>query len=195
MASKTVPAKKTSTNEPTDHAQEVLSTAAIKPASTKPTDPEVTILKKATCPTLSGSGKIGYAISADDTGSILFGLTSNSGAGHFSKTKVGFNDIVEALKALGKKQPITSLALKGVYPANSSINNFSFALACLLAEGVVEIHPDHPRCYQLSADPDAFLAAMKELTSSDSKPGKTTGKVKAKAVISMSKGKAKPATP
>jgi hypothetical protein len=176
MASKTVPAKKISTN------------------ATESTDPEVTILKKATCPTLSGTGKIGYAISADDTGSILFGLTSNNGAGYFSKTKVGFNEIVEALKALGKKQPITSLALKGVYPANSSINNFSFALACLLAEGLVEIHPDHPRRYHLSADPDAFLAAMKELTPSDSKPGKATGKVKATAGARMSKDKAKPAT-
>jgi hypothetical protein len=168
--------------------------ATTKSSSTKPTDPEVTILKKSNCPNLSQTGTIGYEISSDDTGAILFRLTSNSGAGYFnSKFRVGLNDALEALKNFEKQFPIISLAFKEVCPKNSSINNWSFLTALFLQEGLVEKHPDHPRRYRLCS-PDAFLASLEKLKTTHSSSTKGTLKTKAKAASRISKSASKKST-
>jgi hypothetical protein len=165
-----------------------------KSTSTAPTQQEVTLLKTANCPSLSRTGTIGYEISADDTGAVLFRLTSNSGAGYFNnKVRVSFDDVLDALKAFEKQFPITSLAMKDVYPAHSSINNWSFLTAVLLAEGVVETHPDHPRRYRLCKNPDAFLSSLDKQKATHSVSAKPKPKAKAKAPARMPKGKSKPA--
>jgi hypothetical protein len=81
-----------------------------KPATAKPTEPEVTNLKKASCPTLSQSGKIDYEITSDSNGVIHLGLTGNSGTGYFRKARQPVKEIITALEQFQAKHEITSLA-------------------------------------------------------------------------------------
>lgn len=138
-------------------------------------------LKQATCPTLSQSGTIGYEFTVDDNEIVSIGLTSNSGSGYFSKAKQPVNDVISALEQFQTKYPITSLALKDLYPG-TSINSWSFLMAALLEEGLVEDHPDHLRRYRL-ADTDAFLASIDQLKAKQKSPAihTPTRKRKAKA--------------
>jgi hypothetical protein len=171
------------------------SPARKKSTSTSTTTSAFTTLKKASCPTLSQTGFIDYEISRDSNGAIHIGLTGNSGTGYFNKNRLLVTEVINALEQFQKKHPITSLALKDIYPG-TSINSWSFLMATLLAEGLVEPHPDHLRRFVLT-DPDAFLASLdklKPVKAQHSAPAKRKPKPKAKAGASMPKAKAKPAT-
>ena len=159
MASKTVPTKKKSTT-----------------ATNEPQEAPITTVKK-NCPNLSQSGTIGYAISISDSGAIKFSLISSSGSGHFSKAKVGLDQALASMAEFEKKHPLTSLALKDVYQANTSVNSWSYLMACFLEEQLVEPHPDHPRRFKL-ADPGRFLASIEELKATHSTPRKRKPKAK-----------------
>jgi hypothetical protein len=169
------------------------TTPATKKIKTTSTTSAFTTLKKASCPTLSQSGFIDYEVSADSTNTLFIGLTGNSGKGYFSKAKHPVTGIIDALEQFQAKYPITSLALKDLYPG-TSINSWSFLMAVLLAEGLVEPLEDNKRRYQL-CDPDAFLSSLDKLKAkhqfsphSGSARGKP--KAKAKAGASMRKSKA-----
>lgn len=178
MASKPVPAKK--------------KPASSKSSSPMPPEPEVTVLKKASCPTLSQTGTIDYAIILDNTGAILIGLTGNSGAGYFSKARQPVTDVIDVLKDFEAKFPITSLAFKDLYPG-TSINSWSFLMAVLLAEGLVEPLEDNKRRYKL-CDVDAFMKSLDKLKGQHTTTAKANPKAKSKAAASMKKPQKKPAT-
>jgi hypothetical protein len=172
MASKPVPATKKPTTA-TDNAQE----------------PIITTIKKASCPNLSLTGTIGHEISRTESGVVIIGLTSSTGSGYYSKAKISLDDAIAALQAFEKKYPLTSLALKDVYPPHTSCNSWSMLMGVLLAEKLVEPHPDHPRRFKL-CDP----ATVQEWKAQHSATRKAKPKVKAKAATRMPKAKAKPAT-
>lgn len=120
-----------------------------------------TTLKQGSCCSLSQTGIIGYEISRGSTGAIYISLQANSGSGYFSKQTQRVTEIIDALEQFESKYVITSLALKDLYP-DTSINSWSFLMACLLEEGLVEKHPDQPRRFKLT-DPEAFLARLEKL--------------------------------
>ena len=112
----------------TKSAQKKRNSTSTKTATTKPPEQEFTTLKIFSCPTLSQSGKIDYEISTDSNGAILIALTGNSGTGYFSKARQPVKEIVKALEQFQAKFPITSLALKDLYP-DTSINSWSFMMS------------------------------------------------------------------
>ncbi len=125
------------------------------------TELKLITIKKASCPTLSRSGFVDYQISRDDKGVHYIGLTGNSGNGYFSKTCQPVTTIMKALEDFEAEFPITSLAFKDLYP-DTSINSWSFLMAALLQEGLVEPHPDHLRRFRLT-DTETFLAGLEKL--------------------------------
>jgi hypothetical protein len=161
MASKTVPAKKKSTTT-TEDAQEA----------------SITTIKKSTTKSIQGKSTIGYEIAVTESGAVLIRLISNSGGGKFSNAWVAFTDVQHALEKWAKDFPIVALALKELYPAQSSTNSWGFALAVLKKEGVVEPVPDNKRHYQL-CDPAIFLASIKELKAKHKAPAKRKPQAKA----------------
>ena len=167
MASKTVPATKT----PTDDSPE----------------PSITTIKKATCKTLTGSSTLTYRLGVDQTSALHWQIFSNDGGGYFSTEWVAFQDIQKALSDWSKQFPITSMALKALFQGKS-VNTPSFLLATLVKEGILEPVPDKKRHYQL-CDPKPFLAEVEKLRVAHSKPGKAKPRAKAKAAARMSKAK------
>lgn len=179
MASKSIPAKKKlSETKPTTTTEESQ-------------DVPITIIKEASCKNLQATATLTYHIGRDEKGELHWKIHSNTGAGMFSNRSIPFTAIQKALNAWPKDSPITSITLSSL--CTGSINTRSFLLATLVNEGILQQVPDKKRHYQLGDD-KPFLAAMKELTGTDSKPSKPKPTVKAKAAARMPKRKAKPAT-
>ena len=177
MASKTVPTKKkpTTATDKSTHTQEPITT-----------------IRKSTSKNLQGTATLTYHIGLDDTGGIHWKIHSNTGNGMFSSEWVAFADIQQALDSWPKDSPIVSMALYPLFNGKS-VNTPSFLLATLVNEGILQQVPGKKRHYQLG-DPAAFLAAVAELKTAHSPPGKAKPRAKAKAATRMPKGKAKPAT-
>jgi hypothetical protein len=136
------------------------------------TNPTYTTLKQASCPTLSLSGLIDYEVTLDTKGQVYFALTGNSGTGYFSKARQPLSAILDALEDFASKYPLTSFALKDLYP-DTSINSWGFLMAALLAEDLIQPLEDNKRHFRL-CDPARFLQQVEELKAkhSDSRKGK-----------------------
>lgn len=139
---------------------------------TSTTNPNFTALKQASCPTLSLAGIIDYQITLDNDGQVYFAITGNSGTGYFSKAEQPLTAILDALEEFASQYPLTSLALKDLYPG-TSINSWGFLMAALVAEGLIQPLEDNKRRFQL-CDPAPFLQQVEELKKahSDSRKGK-----------------------
>ena len=82
----------------------------------QPTPAAFTVLKKASCPTLSQTGTITYELSLDSNGQAYFSLTGNSGSGYFSKARQPLYAILNTLGQFAEGYPITAFAQKACTP-------------------------------------------------------------------------------
>ena len=132
---------------------------------------ELKILKKATCPTLTGKSRLTYMVGCDEDSEVFVRIYSNDGGGFFSTEWVALKDIQKALS----KDPenITSVALFGLF-RGKSVNTSGFALAALRNEGLVRAIKGKKRRHEL-ADTKAFMDRIDKLITGDAKP-KTTRK-------------------
>jgi hypothetical protein len=146
-----------------------------KSTSTKPVFKS---LKKANCPTLSGSGIIDYEISINSAGELFIGLTGNSGSGHFGKELISLNDAVDLLMTHAEKHPISALTVQKLYPSNSSLNSGGFMAAVLLSLGLLE-RAENKRQLKLCDNPADIIASLKEVKPKHKPPSKRKPKAKA----------------
>ena len=98
------------------------------------TNTELNILKKGTCPTLSGKSKLSYVIGTDDN-EVYIRIAANTGGGFHSGEWVAVKDIEAALTKTPDE--ITSLNLFKLF-RGKSVNSAGFLLAVLKHEGVVQ---------------------------------------------------------
>jgi hypothetical protein len=148
-----------------------------------PETPSITPLRKASCKSLEGRGKLDYELGTDESESLHWRISRNSGGGFFSDEWVSFAAIRSALEAWPVEKPMTSFVLRSLFKGKSA-NNASFLLATLLAEGVVVLIEGKRRQYTLG-DIAGFLATA--ATAAHSSSGKASGKPKAKARSRMAK--------
>jgi hypothetical protein len=157
------------------------------------------ILKKGSCPTVSGKSYLNYELGADPNGSLFIRVTENSGGGFFNRDRISLKDIHQAL---GKGVVITAILLMPLYRQKSA-NSPAFLLAALIAEGIVRPMKGKTRIHELVPGSD-FQARMDKLVASNvnlpddlaSTPAKVPAKPPAaKAIPKTSiKGKAKAST-
>jgi hypothetical protein len=96
---------------------------------------ELLILKKGTCPTLTGKSKLSYVIGCNDQNDVFIRIAANTGGGFYSGEWVAVKDIETALTKTPDE--VTSLALFKLFKGKS-VNSAGFLLAVLKHEGVVE---------------------------------------------------------
>ena len=140
-------------------------------------DSTIRILKKASCPTLTGKSKLTYHIGCSAESQIYFRIHANDGGGFFSREWVAWQGIRHHLQKVPKSTPITSIALHRLFKGKS-VNTPSFLLAVLKHEGLVRPLKGKKRSHEL-VDPEAFLARVDKLISANA--GTTTGKTTKKA--------------
>ena len=93
-------------------------------------NPEMRVLKTATCKTLSGKSTLTYQIGCDPDSVVHLRITKNSGGGFFSDEWIAYDAVQAALKKRREGQAITSFLLAQVFKGKSA-NNSSFLMAAL----------------------------------------------------------------
>ena len=133
--------------------------------SSKPSEtPAIIVLRKGSCKSLEGRGTLNYELGNNDSKSLYWRISQNSGGGFFSNEWIPFSAIQSALESWSANTPLTSLALRGLFKGKSA-NNPSFLLATLVAEGVVKALEGKRRQYTLT-DISAFLRSVSKASHS-----------------------------
>ncbi len=132
-------------------------TRHIPSPSAQPPD-DLTPIKTATCPSLTGTTKISYKIAIDSSSNLYFQILKNSNTGKFSEEWIAYNDAKSAFP-IG---PFSSAPLRKLY-RNKSLNTPGFLLAAMLNEDIVEREPGKQLLFRFKSD-ETFLAEIERLT-------------------------------
>lgn len=132
-------------------------------------NPEVRILKAASCPSLSGKSTLSYHIgcgvnSGNSNGTepvIHLRVYANSGGGFFNKDWIALNTIQQLFEKCPSNKPITSFVLYPLFHGRS-LNTPAFLLAVLRQEGFLQPMKDKQRSYE-RLDPNEFMTEIKSL--------------------------------
>ena len=131
-------------------------------------EPEPTVLKEASCPSLSATSDITYQIGKTPDDTVHFRLTGNSGNGHFNSYWVPLPEILATLNEA--KGPFIWSALCPLFEGRL-VNSACFLMAVLLAEGLVRHSEREPRRYELG-DTEKLVAKVQTLMAPKEKPKK-----------------------
>ena len=123
--------------------------------------PEVRILKIASCPSLSGKSTLTYHIGSTGTTDVLFGVIGNTGGGFFSQEMVALSAIGQMFSKVPKGISITAHLLSPLYQGKSA-NSHAFLFAALKNEGLVRPMKDKKGSYECT-DASGFMAEVKAL--------------------------------
>ena len=155
-------------------------------------NPDMRVLKTATCKTLSGKSTLTYQIGCDPDSVVHLRITKNDGGGFFSDEWIVYENIQAALKKRLKGQTITSFLLAQVFKGKSA-NNSSFLLATLKHLKLVQPLKGKKREHE-PMDPRPFLDQVAKLMSSPVKaPARRPTKKKATKKASVKKASIKKA--
>jgi hypothetical protein len=146
----------------------------------------VRILKRATCPSVSGKSTLVFEVGLDEQSKALrLRVVSNSGGGRFSPEWVAVDAIRAYLDKAPKAETVTSHVLAPLFRGVSQ-NTAGFVWAVLVHAGFVVPSATKKRCYD-RVEPNAFKEEVQALiegkvpTQSDAKPKKNAGKKAAPA--------------
>jgi hypothetical protein len=145
-------------------------------------NPDMRVLKTATCKTLSGKSTLTYQLGVTPDSTIHLRITKNSGGGYFSDEWVKYEDIQAVLKERSKDSPIMSHFISPLLQGKSS-NTSGFIMAALSHLKLLRPLPKKKRLHEL-LDPKPFLDTVEKLMSSDVKSKATVKKtVRKKATV------------
>jgi hypothetical protein len=156
---------------------------AVAPNKPDPFDPHV--LKRGSCPTLSGKSTLRYEVGLDPTKAPIVRVTACTGGGFFSNEWVSLAGIRSALQ---KAKPITAVLLFLLF-RGKSVNTPGYLLAVLRAEKLIQALPGKTRIHELCPDWDERVAS---LLSGDSGKVKPTAKPSTAVPKSTLPSKTKP---
>ena len=152
----------------------------------KPEDnPDMLVLKTATCKTVTGKSTLTYQLGSEDD-EIHVRITKNTGGGFFSDEWISLIDIRSVLDEQPEGTPVTSFLLQPLFQGKS-VNTPAFLLAALAHEKLLRPMKGKKRSHE-PVDPEEFTAMVKKLTAAEVKPkaitmrptkktgGNTTGK-------------------
>ena len=144
----------------------------IEPAADTETNPEIRILKTASCPSLSGKSQLTFNIGCNLAGEVHFQVCGNTGGGYWNDDWVAQSSIQAVLDRLTKGAPITSATLRPIY-ALKSTNSPGFLAAVLKDIGLLQPSKDKPRCYELGS-PNEFIEEVNALLGTGGNTGRKT---------------------
>lgn len=123
-----------------------------------PPDLSLSILKVATCSTLSGRSELTYHLARNSDAELLFRVVENTGNGQFNSDWIALAMIEKCWADHPTDKPLTSRILQPLFRGKSS-NSPAFLFACLMAEGLVKAGAEKDSGYLLG-DIEAFKQAM-----------------------------------
>jgi hypothetical protein len=129
---------------------------ASKKSNPSPEPSDLRILKKASCPTVSGKSNLKYEIGYDPEDVVYIRVTEAFGGGFWSKEWV----LLSAIRsALSKSASFTSILLFPLFKGKS-VNTPGYLLAVLRAEKLIQALPGKTRIHELCPDWDDRVASL-----------------------------------
>ena len=98
-----------------------------------PLDESMTVVKTASCDTLTNKSKLTYQIGTLPDGEVYFRIHKNTGNGFFSREWVALADIRKVLSKVPVGKPVTAIMLNDLF-TGKSVNTPGFLLAVLVHE-------------------------------------------------------------
>ena len=124
-------------------------------------NPDMKVLKTATCKTLSAKSTLTYQVGSEDD-VIHVRITENSGGGFFSNEWVSMNDIRSVLEEHPEGTPVSSFMLAPIF-SGKSVNTPGFVLSVLVHEKLLVPIKGKKRSHEPAED---IAAIVDRLTSS-----------------------------
>jgi hypothetical protein len=137
-------------------------------------NPDMRVLKTATCKTVTGKSTLTYQIGSLPDSTVHIRITKNTGAGFFNDEWVALQDIRRALADGPEGQPLTSFLLQSLVKGKS-VNTPAFLMAALTHERLLRVLKGKKRGHEFM-DPEGFTDRMDQLASSKTKPKGTARK-------------------
>jgi hypothetical protein len=147
----------------------------------KEDNPDMKVLKNATCKTLSAKSTLTYQVGIQDD-EIHIRISKNTGGGFFSNEWISMDDIRSVLDEHPAGTPVTSFILQPLF-RGKSVNTPAFLLAALASEKLLRPMKGKKRSHE-PVESDEFTAMVKKLTASSTSAKKkvTTKRPTKKAV-------------
>ena len=145
-------------------------------------EPEMRVLKTATCKTVTGKSTLTYQIGSLPDSTLHIRISKNTGAGFFNDEWVSLQDIQKVLADGPEGQPLTSFLLQPRVKGKS-VNTPAFLMAALTHEKLLRVLKGKKRGHEF-LDPEGFTDRMDRLASSGVKP---KGTVRKKAGVTTKK--------
>ena len=154
-----------------------------------PLDDSISVVKTATCETLTRKSRLTYQIGTLPDGEVYFRIHKNSGNGFFSREWIALADIQKAIAKIPAGKPVTAIVLVDLF-TGKSVNTPGFLLAVLVQEQLLVPMQGKKRSHE-AVSPTEFLEKVRQLVSGKSKPkaaprrksAKTTPAAKKKAQL------------
>jgi hypothetical protein len=136
--------------------------------SEDPLDDSITVVKTATCETLTRKSKLTYQIGTLPDGEVYVRIHKNSGNGFFSNEWVSLADIRKTLSKITVGKPVTAIVLSNLFQGKS-VNTPGFLLAVLAHEKLIIPMQGKKRSHE-AVDPGEFQEKVDGLVSAKGKP-------------------------
>ena len=136
--------------------------------SEDPLDESISVVKTATCETLTRKSKLTYQIGTLPDGEVYIRIHKNSGNGFFSQEWIALSDIQKIMGKIPAGKPVTSLVLDPLFQGRS-VNTPGFLLAVLVQEKLLVPMEGKKRSHE-AVSAEEFLDRVQQLVSGKVKP-------------------------
>ena len=146
-----------------------------------PLDESMTVVKTASCDTLTKKSKLTYHIGTLPDGEVYFRIHKNTGNGFFSNEWISLADIRKVLSKIPVGKPVTAIMLNDLF-TGKSVNTPGFLIAVLAHEKLIIPMQGKKRSHE-PVDPEKITEWISQLSSGKAKPRKTSPAANKKAQL------------
>ena len=139
-----------------------------------PLDESMTVVKTASCDTLTKKSKLTYHIGTLPDGEVYFRIHKNTGNGFFSNEWISLADIRKVLSKIPVGKPVTAIMLNDLF-TGKSVNTPGFLIAVLAHEKLIIPMQGKKRSHE-PVDPEEITEWINQLGSGKGKPKGATRK-------------------
>jgi hypothetical protein len=136
--------------------------------SEDPLDESMTVVRTATCETLTRKSKLTYHVGTLPDGEVYLRIHKNSGKGFFSNEWVSLQDIQKTIGEIPAGKPVTAIVLGDLFEGRS-VNTPGFLLAVLVQEKLLIPIQGKKRSHE-PVSPEVFRERVSQLASGKGKP-------------------------
>jgi hypothetical protein len=133
-----------------------------------PLDDSISVVKTATCETLTRKSRLTYQVGALPDGEVYLRIHKNTGNGFFSREWISLSDIQKAIRKIPAGKPVTAIVLGDLFQGRS-VNSPGFLLAALVEEKLLVPMQGRKRSHE-PVSPGEFRERVSQLASGKGKP-------------------------